>query len=52
MLFYNKHGEALARVALRRCGCSIPGDTQHQAGWAVSILIVLQVSLFIADRLD
>ena len=34
--FYSKGGEALAQVALRGGGCPIPGDTQGQAGEALS----------------
>ena len=35
-LFYNKGGEALERVAQRGGGCPIPGNTQGQAGGALS----------------
>jgi len=34
--FYNTDGEALAQVAQSGGGCPIPGDTQGQAGWALS----------------
>ena len=34
--FYSMGGEALAEVAQRRGGCLIPGDTQGQAGGALS----------------
>ena len=44
--------EALAQVAQKGGGCPIPGDTQGQAGGALSILIELQVSLFIVGELD
>ncbi len=35
-VFYNKGGEALAQVAQRGGGCPIPGDSQGQAGGALS----------------
>ena len=32
-ILYSESGEAQAQVAHRSCDCSIPGDTQGQAGW-------------------
>ena len=46
-VFYSKGSEALAQVAQRGGGCPIPGDSQGQAGGALSTLIELQASLFI-----
>jgi len=28
------HGETLAQVAQRSCGCPLPGSVQGQAGWS------------------
>jgi len=33
-ILYDKGGEALAQVAQRSCGCSLPGSVQGQAGWS------------------
>ena len=38
-VFYNKGGEALDQVAQRGRGCPILGDTQGQAGGALSNLM-------------
>jgi len=31
-MFYDEGGEALEQVALRCCGCPIPGSVQDQVG--------------------
>lgn len=31
--FYSEHDEALAQVAQRSCGCSIPGGPEGQVAW-------------------
>jgi len=33
-ILYYEVGEALAQVALRSCGCPLPGRVQGQAGWS------------------
>ena len=42
----------LEYVVQKDSECSIPGNTQGQAGWGSELWIVLKVSLFIAGELD
>ena len=49
---YRKDRKALEQVVQRGGGCPVQGDIQGQAGGALSTLIYLQVSLFIAGELD
>jgi len=52
VFFCNKGSEALAQVAQRCGGCSVPGHIQGQAGWGSEHLIELGVSLLTAGELD
>ena len=47
---FSKKG--MKQVAQRGGGCSIPVDTQGQAGWGSEHLMELWVSLFIEGELD
>ena len=50
-VFYNKGGEALAQVAQRHSGCSVPGNTKGQAEQGSEHLTEMWVSLFIVGEL-
>ena len=51
-VFYAKSSEAPEQVAQRGGGCSIPGDTEGQAGLSSEQPDLAVVSLFIAGELD
>ena len=44
--------EALAQIAQRSCGYSIPGGVQGQVGWGMDSLMLCVAALSIAGKLE